>query len=166
VVVDDDPAMRTLLISTLRQFAADYDLLAVPDGAAALALVAQRAVALVITDYTMPEMDGVALIGALTALAPPCPVALLTGDPTPAIRSRAQGAGAVFAVTKPFRLEQLVALVQTALAAPARSAPIPTVAPGDQRAAAGGNLLASSCLPATIPVADQRILEDPWPICS
>jgi CheY-like chemotaxis protein len=99
----------------LDYLAPDYEVIALRDGAAALALIAQRSVALVITDYHMPGMDGMALLGAMQAAVPACPVGLLTASLTSALAQRAQVAGAAFVLSKPFELAQLAALVQGAL---------------------------------------------------
>jgi two-component system, response regulator, stage 0 sporulation protein F len=115
MLVDDEPIMLTVLAYALDYLAPDYEVIALRDGAAALAHLAQRSVALVITDYHMPGMDGMALLGAMQATAPTCPVGLLTASLTPALAQRAQAAGAAFVLSKPFELVQLAALVQTVL---------------------------------------------------
>jgi CheY-like chemotaxis protein len=115
VLVDDEPIMLTILSCALDYLAPGYDVIALRDGAAALAYIAQRSVALVITDYHMPGMDGMALIEAIQAMMPACPVGLLTASLTPALAQRAQAAGAVFVLSKPVELAQLATVVQGAL---------------------------------------------------
>jgi two-component system, response regulator, stage 0 sporulation protein F len=115
MLVDDEPIMLTVLSHALDYLTPDYDVIALRDGAAALALIAQRSVALVITDYHMPGMDGMELIGAIQATMPACPVGLLTASLTSALAQRAQAAGAAFALDKPFEPAQLAALIQGAL---------------------------------------------------
>jgi CheY-like chemotaxis protein len=61
LLVDDDSIVLTLIHHFMHEVAPDYELLSVENGAAALALIAQRPVALVITDMRMPGMDGIAL---------------------------------------------------------------------------------------------------------
>jgi two-component system, sensor histidine kinase SagS len=115
ILVDDETMVLTFLKRILAQLAPDYDVVAVVNGAAALALLAQRSVALVITNMGMPDMDGVALTAAIKALAPLCPVILITGDLTPEIQQRAQAAGVDFFLAKPFQREQLATVVRAAL---------------------------------------------------
>jgi two-component system, response regulator, stage 0 sporulation protein F len=115
VLVDDEPIMLTVLSYALDYLAPNYDVIALQDGAAALALIAQRSVALVITDYHMPGMDGMELIEAMQTTLPACPVGLLTASLTSALAQRAQAAGAAFALDKPFEVAQLAALVREAL---------------------------------------------------
>jgi CheY-like chemotaxis protein len=115
VLVDDEPIMLTVLSYALEYLAPNYEVIPLRDGAAALAQVTQRSVALVITDYHMPGMDGMALLGAMKITVPACPVGLLTASLTSALAQRAQAAGAAFVLSKPFERAQLAALVQVAL---------------------------------------------------
>jgi two-component system, response regulator YesN len=116
LLVDDEPMVLDFLYHIMDMFTEDYDVLAAHNGTTALALIAQRPVALVITDLRMPDMDGIALTEAVKAVAPQYPVILMTGYPTPEIRQRAQAAGVDFFLPKPFRVDQLAALVRAALA--------------------------------------------------
>lgn len=115
ILVDDNAFVLTILEHTLAELASDYDLVAVVDGAPALALLVQRLVALVITDYQMPDMDGLTLTVAIKTVVPECPVILMTGYPGPNIQQRAEAAGAEFFLRKPFRVDQLATIVRTAL---------------------------------------------------
>jgi two-component system, response regulator, stage 0 sporulation protein F len=115
VLVDDEIAVLAFLEHIMAELAPNYQLLSVVNGAAALALIAQRPVALVITDLRMPDMDGVALTAAIRAVTPLCPIILMTGYPSPEIQQRALAAGADFFLPKPFRIDQLAALVRAAL---------------------------------------------------
>jgi CheY-like chemotaxis protein len=63
----------------------------------------------------MPDMDGVALTVAIKAVAPQCPVILMTGNLTSEIQQRAQAAGVDFFLPKPFQREQLATVVRAAL---------------------------------------------------
>ena len=116
LLVDDEPAVLALLRQIMHDLAEVYDVIPVPDGARALAQFAQRPVALVVTDYRMPDMDGVALTAEIKAAAPQCQVILMTGHPTPEIQHNARVAGADFFLPKPFPLAQLNAMVRAALA--------------------------------------------------
>jgi CheY-like chemotaxis protein len=116
LLVDDDSIVLTLIHHFMHEVAPDYELLSVENGAAALALLAQRPFALVITDQHMPTMDGVVLTKAIKAAAPHCPVILITGSGTPEIYQRGQAAGVDYFLVKPFRLDQFTAMVRAALA--------------------------------------------------
>lgn len=116
ILVDDNATMLTLVRHIMQRVVPDYELLSVVSGAAALALIAQRPIALVVTDQHMPDMDGVALTMAIKAVAPQCPVILMTGSTTIELRQRAEAAGVDFFLLKPFGSEQLAPIVQAALA--------------------------------------------------
>jgi two-component system, response regulator, stage 0 sporulation protein F len=115
ILVDDEPAVLAILHRIMHDLANDYDLIPVQDGATALVQIAQRSVALVITDYQMPDMDGVELTTAIKARAPDCPIVLITAHPSPNIWQRAHEAGADFYLPKPFSFDRLEAVVQAAL---------------------------------------------------
>jgi two-component system, LuxR family, response regulator FixJ len=71
---------------------------------------------LLILDIQMPGFSGLELLERLQDRPSIPPVILMTGDPTGAVRSRAAVAGAVSFLEKPFRGDELVALVNRALA--------------------------------------------------
>jgi DNA-binding NtrC family response regulator len=115
LLVDDNSTMLTLMHRILHKAVPDYELLSVMSGTAALALIAQRPIALVITDQHMPDMDGMALTVAIKAVAPQCQVILVTGSTTIEMRLHAEAAGADFFLLKPFGYEQLAPIVRAAL---------------------------------------------------
>ena len=63
LIVDDNEIVRKVLQNTL--LSEDYIVIEAENGIAALALALEHAPDLVITDLTMPEMDGIALIREL-----------------------------------------------------------------------------------------------------
>jgi YesN/AraC family two-component response regulator len=72
LLVDDEPIVLAIVHRVLRDKAPTYDLITAADSATALTLLAQRPAVLVITDYRMPEMDGVTLTVAIKAVTPLC----------------------------------------------------------------------------------------------
>jgi two-component system chemotaxis response regulator CheY len=116
ILVDDEAMVRALIGRIMHEAVSDYELIAVADGATALALFAERPIALVLTDQHMPDMDGVALTVAIKAVAPLCPVILITGSATREVRKRAEAARVDFLLLKPFGFEQLATIVRAMLA--------------------------------------------------
>ena len=116
VVVDDDYETRdslTLLLTT-RGAAVRYAG-SVPE---ALEACAQQPPDVVISDISMPEQDGYALIGALRRLDGRRPLALaLTGFAADSDRSRTAEAGFDAHVSKPVDLEALVSTILALIAA-------------------------------------------------
>ena len=81
LVVDDDDNVREIITEQME--AAGYAVLSAESGAAALALLdAGTAVDLIVTDLSMPGMDGMALIQETQWRAPGLPAILLTGFAT------------------------------------------------------------------------------------
>jgi two-component system, NtrC family, response regulator AtoC len=115
LLVDKEIFVLTALDRILAEIAPDYEILTVVRGAGALTLIAQRPVALVITDQAMPSMDGLTLTAAIKAAAPQCPVILMTGSDALEIEQRAAAAGADYFLPKPFQLEAFVSTVRAAL---------------------------------------------------
>jgi PAS domain S-box-containing protein len=78
LVVDDEPLVRETVAAGLD--AAGYRVIAAADGAEALQLLTSGStVAAMVTDLTMPGMDGLALIREARGRRPGLPVVLLTG---------------------------------------------------------------------------------------
>ncbi|MBZ8144221.1 DNA-binding response regulator, partial [Rubrivivax gelatinosus] len=76
LVVDDDPALRALLLEYLG--ANDLRVTAVADGGAMMAAFASEAIDLVVLDLRLPGEDGMELARRLRARAE-VPIVLLTG---------------------------------------------------------------------------------------
>jgi len=114
LVVDDEESMRHYLVKTLRR--EGYDVVAAEDGPAALALAQERPPDLALVDVRMPGMDGVAVMRTLRANLPRLPVVLMTGHGSVQHALAAMKQGATDYVTKPLRLDAVVATVAKALA--------------------------------------------------
>jgi DNA-binding NtrC family response regulator len=76
LVVDDEPAQRTILQRSLRSAGFEADVAA--SGAEALAVVESRPVDLVLTDMRMPGMTGRDLLRRLRELDPALPIIVMT----------------------------------------------------------------------------------------
>jgi DNA-binding response OmpR family regulator len=102
LIVDDEPALRQLLVRALES--EGYEVVAVNDGQAGYdaARTAGRPYDLVITNNYMPHMSGTELIGHLTSLFPDLPILHLDDLSRP--KALPDGAPTLY---KPFRLEVL-----------------------------------------------------------
>jgi DNA-binding response OmpR family regulator len=117
LVVEDDEAMRELL--RLHLSSAGYAVEVAEDAIAAGYAVLKVAPALIVCDVAMPHMDGFELIAALRAdgSLPKVPVIFLSSD---ADEGRARELGAAEYLSKPVRLEELLAAVSRHLPRPRR----------------------------------------------
>ncbi|NBO45818.1 MAG: DNA-binding response regulator [Actinobacteria bacterium] len=113
LIVDDEEGVRELLCDALR--IAGYSPLAAPNGRAALTLLREKSVALVIADINMPQMTGFEMLSKLRAQGNATPVLLLSArgerhDVTEGLRL-----GADDYVSKPFGLEEILLRVNAIL---------------------------------------------------
>ena len=113
MVVDDDPAVLGAL-----KFALELEGFSVADYRSGSELLAQselpQAGCLVI-DFRLPDMDGLALLGALRDRAIDLPAVLITSHPTQGLRGRA-AAVAVPIIEKPLLGNALFEAIESALA--------------------------------------------------
>jgi EAL domain-containing protein (putative c-di-GMP-specific phosphodiesterase class I)/CheY-like chemotaxis protein len=115
LVVDDDDSLRELVSFALQR--AGFDVLQASNGQAALDIVQSTAVALVVLDMGMPGMSGTYVVQALRARAETAtlPVLLVTGSGDEFSVIEGLAAGADDFLSKPVRLDELVARINAHL---------------------------------------------------
>ena len=112
LVVDDEPQITRVLRTTLNS--RGYEIRAANDGEAALEVLHDWTPDLVITDLSMPQMDGLELTRRIRAkLAVPIIVLSVRGEER--VKVQALDAGADDYVTKPFGMDELLARVRSHL---------------------------------------------------
>lgn len=116
LVADDDPDICFLLELHLTK--SGHDVVAVSNGAQALAKHAEQDFDVAVLDVSMPDKSGLDVIREIRAGSrrPDMPIVLLTALAHPDDRERGLLAGADDYVTKPFSLKGLVVLVDKLLA--------------------------------------------------
>lgn len=104
MIVDDSRVMRQLVRRSIRQGGyKPKTVLEAESGADALRqLRGGAAPDLVLSDWNMPEMNGIDLLRAMKEEEIDIPLGFVTSESTPEMRATAIGAGAVFLLTKPF----------------------------------------------------------------
>ena len=115
LVVDDDRLLRQMVRDLLE--AANFAVAEAVDGADGLAQAAAFHPDLILLDLMMPDLDGYAVCRSLQAdpATRAIPVIFLTISADPSLNRHAYAAGAVACLTKPFRREGLLAVVNTTL---------------------------------------------------
>jgi CheY-like chemotaxis protein len=104
MLVDDDAPMRQVLARLLQT--SGFDSVAeVGDGHQALLHLKSECVDLIVTDCSMPGMDGIALVTALRARGDQTPVIMLSGQDDPQLIVRAIRAGVNNYIPKPIHPE-------------------------------------------------------------
>src|SRR5215470_796110 len=112
LVVDDEPQITRVLRTSLSS--QGYDLRVANDGETALEIMKDWAPDLVITDLSMPNMDGLELCRRLRKTSK-VPIVVLSVRGEERTKVQALDAGADDYVTKPFGIEELLARVRAAL---------------------------------------------------
>jgi len=112
LIVDDDPFIRKLIVTTLEGVSA-YDLHEAADGAQAVQCAGREGPRLVFLDIDMPVLDGIESCRQMRALPvmADAKIVMLTASADDSARSRASEAGADFFLTKPFSPLDLLRLV-------------------------------------------------------
>lgn len=110
LVADDNPEIRQLLFEALSSMG--YAVTCAKDGLEALASLQAEPCDLLITDYRMPRLDGLALLRCLEAESNRPLSILITAQSAPNLVEDAKQAGATLVLFKPFAIPDLVALVE------------------------------------------------------
>jgi DNA-binding NtrC family response regulator len=113
LIVDDDALIRRSLVELLRR--EGYQVFDASTGAQALEVAANVNPQLVITDFNMPEIDGMQLLRDLHARKPDLPVILVTGYGTVEQAVEAMKNGAYDYVSKPILDEEMRLVVRRAI---------------------------------------------------
>ena len=113
MTVDDSATVRQVLQMTL--VGAGYDVVEAVDGEDALEkLSGGESVDMLVTDLNMPRVDGLDLIEQVRKKPGNrfMPIIMLTTESQPEKKSAGKAAGASGWITKPFKPEQLLAVVR------------------------------------------------------
>jgi CheY-like chemotaxis protein len=114
LVVDDDQPSRDVMADTLSDHG--YTVEVAADGYEALSIAARRSPDLVLSDLSMPGIDGIELARRLHVFARDIPVVLTTGlEETRDVVTAANAYGAVACLKKPMSLDDLIWTIDRAL---------------------------------------------------
>src|SRR3972149_11923713 len=112
LVVDDEAALVTALCETLNdQY---YEARGFPSALEALAALRESPFDVLLTDLSMPEMDGVALLKAALKIDPDLVGIIMTGQATVQTAVEAMKIGASDYILKPFKLNALLPVIARA----------------------------------------------------
>ncbi|MFY0408589.1 response regulator [Solicola sp. PLA-1-18] len=103
LIVDDSRVMRQIVLRTLRQAGYDHaDTVEAENGRHALQVIAAERPDLVLSDWNMPEMNGIELLRDLRAAGNQTAFGFVTSEGSDTMREEAATAGALFLIAKPF----------------------------------------------------------------
>jgi two-component system response regulator (stage 0 sporulation protein F) len=109
LIVDDEAPITWLLQEGFEEM--DCEVIAATSPGEALQLCTASSFDLVITDYKMPEMDGLALAGHVRQLQPHVRIVMLTAYGSDWLYEQAAGVGIDHVLDKPVKLSKLRSLV-------------------------------------------------------
>lgn len=118
VLFVDDNAMNRLVVKNMLA-AAEIEMVEAEDARAGLALIEAERFEVVLMDFRMPGMDGLAAIGAIRARSDAkarLPIIMVTADDGPDLRARAAAAGADDLLRKPVQMQPLFDVIAAAMA--------------------------------------------------
>ena len=112
LIVEDSKAIRSLIRIALEE-AGGFFTVEAGNGFEALKLLPSRKFDLIITDINMPDINGLELISFVkgNAAYADIPLIIVSTEKTDADQKRGMSLGAVGYIVKPFRKEDLTALV-------------------------------------------------------
>ncbi len=112
LIVEDEANLRLVLKKELERLG--HDVQAASDGEAALKLLEEANVEVILSDINMPRMDGMELLKRVRERPNPPEILLLTGFATIETAVSAMKLGAYDYLSKPYRIGELDALVKQA----------------------------------------------------
>lgn len=107
LIADDSRVMRQIVARTLRQAGfGKHDMVEAADGRQTYEMAMHDAPHLVVSDWNMPELNGIDVLRRLRASGNTVTFGFITAECTPEMREAAASAGADFFIVKPFTPER------------------------------------------------------------
>jgi two-component system chemotaxis response regulator CheY len=115
MTVDDSASVRQMVSFTLKE--AGYEVIEAVDGQDAISKINGKALNLIVTDMNMPNMDGIELIKNIRVNSQYkfIPIIMLTTESQAEKKMEGKAAGATGWIVKPFKPEQLLAVIKKVL---------------------------------------------------
>lgn len=123
LIVDDEDAILTVLKASLKKLGGDYHIVTAKNGLTALEQLQRESFDLVLTDYNMPDMNGLDLARALHAISPQTHIVLMTAYGSDNLRSMVGQDGLSGYIDKPFTLAEIQQIVKRAVESATRPKP-------------------------------------------
>ena len=106
LVADDSRVMRQIVVRTLRQAGyGGHEIVEAENGRDALDKALAESPDLILSDWNMPEMNGIDCLATLRAGGNQTPFGFVPSEGSDDMRARATAAGALFLIAKPFTAE-------------------------------------------------------------
>ena len=115
LIVDDEDGILSVLRGSLKKLGEEYHVETASSGKAALEAMEERHFDLVVTDYRMAGMDGLALLEQIRLSQSDIRVILMTAYGSPSVESRASQLNAYRYLAKPLEIDTFRKIVKEAL---------------------------------------------------
>ena len=115
LIIEDEAAIRRVLVKILSEENASYTLEEAEDGAAGYEKIKNIDYDLVLCDIKMPKMDGVELLEAVKKIKPEIPMVMISGHGDMETAINTMRLGAFDYISKPPDLNRLLNTVRNAL---------------------------------------------------
>lgn len=113
LIIDDEPAQVQALAGFLKK--KSFDVEKANAGLDGLKIIEKKPIDLVITDFKMPDLDGIEVLKRAKAINPDIDVIVMTAFGSIESATEAMRAGAIDYLTKPVDLDQLEIMINKAL---------------------------------------------------
>jgi DNA-binding NtrC family response regulator len=113
LIIDDEPAQVQALVGFLKK--KGFNVEKANAGQDGLKIIEKRTIDLIITDFKMPDIDGVEVLKRAKTINPEIDVIMMTAFGSIESATEAMRAGAIDYLTKPVDLDQLEILINKAL---------------------------------------------------
>lgn len=115
LIIEDEAAIRRVLVKILSEENQDYEVFEAEDGLAGMELIKKEDFDLVLCDIKMPKMDGVEVLEAVKKIKPEIPMVMISGHGDLDTAVNTMRMGAFDYISKPPDLNRLLNTVRIAL---------------------------------------------------
>jgi two-component system, OmpR family, response regulator len=119
LLVEDDGSIARVIVIAMRALGVPYKLDQAFSGEEGVDMWAKQPYDLVLTDYNLRGMSGIHMVAEMKSSAPDLPTVLFTAYDDAAVRKEAKTAGISRFITKPFIVDEFIAITRGLL--PARA---------------------------------------------
>src|SRR5690606_3322918 len=115
LIIEDEAAIRRVLVKILSEENNNYDVFEAEDGLAGMQLIKNEDFDLILCDIKMPKMDGVEVLEATKKIKPETPIVMISGHGDLDVAVNTMRLGAFDYISKPPDLNRLLNTVRNAL---------------------------------------------------
>ena len=115
LVVDDELSMREFLKILLEK--AGYEVITASEAAGAIDLIQNQNFDLILSDIKMPGLGGLSLLEKIKEIDSSLPVVMITAYASPENAVVAMKSGAFDYITKPFKVDEILKIIKSAISA-------------------------------------------------